>query len=514
MINTAIAALTACTVVLVACSDGPLVTPEEQLVAADELLDGNIVVTPNPSGLAPLTAELTFKAKIPVNVTTEVLGAEPLRHEHPGASTHHAISIVGLYPDAENRVEVRLRDMAQTFAVDTLVIPTDTLPTFFPTVEVVVADRDRMEAGWTLSNLGIGEGRHFSSWPVMFDTHGDIRWYMNLSFLDDLAFVLKRAANGNFLFAQGFVLYEFDMLGRQLRRWDLPGLFSHHELVEKPDGNLLVAVGRVGWETMDDYIIEVDRVSGAIVNEWDLTELLDVYRRTYFDADVDWFHMNAIFYDELDDALIVSGRNQAAVVKITNRNDLVWILAAHKGWGLAGSEANGPATADFLLTAVDANGVPYGEAVQQGDEDAPDFRWPWGQHASMILPNGNVFLFDNGLNRNFDGDASPFSRGVEYEVDKAAMTVRQVWHYGEERGPEYYSPIISDVDLLPSSGNRMIMPGIVFGSDPRAYVTEVSHPGKEVLFEAIIHLKNLSGTAPGWGGFDIVYRSERLTPYP
>ena len=95
-------------------------------------------------------------------------------------------------------------------------------------------------------------------------------------------------------------------------------------------------------------------------------------------------------------------------------------------------------------------------------------------------------MFDNGLSRNFETVGVPFSRGVEYEIDESAMTVRQVWQYGEERGPDYHSPIISDVDLLPSTGNRLIM----------------------------IHFNNLTSSGSlSWGDFDLVYRSERLSPY-
>ena len=503
----AFAILVGCTLALVACDDDDgLLIPQQRHVTIDSLLDGDFAVTRNASGLTPLVAEVTFQSRVPVNVTTEVLGSEPLRHEMPGVGTVHKIPILGLYPDRENRVEIRLSDTELTFAVDTVVIPTDTLPSFFPTVEVTAADRSRMEGGWTLSSLAIGTGGGFHSWPMMFDSNGDIRWYMDLSFLDGFVFVVKRAANGNLIFAHDFVVYEYDMLGRQFRRWDIPGFDAHHELVEKPDGSFLVAVDVVGRGTVGDHIIEVDRVSGAIVNEWDFREILDVYRRTFVDRGGDWFHMNAIFYSEADDALIVSGRNQSAIVKVTNNNELIWILGPHSGWGLAGVDADGHDTSEFLLTAVDADGVPYPDSVQQGYEDAPDFRWPWGQHAAMILPNGNLFLFDNGFTRNFDEDAAPFSRGVEYEIDESAMTVRQVWQYGEERGPDYYSPIISDVDFLPSTGNRLIMPGIVNQPGPSAFVTEVSYPGKEVIFEAII--KKLGGP-----GVFSVYRSERLPIY-
>ena len=75
----------------------------------------------------------------------------------------------------------------------------------------------------------------------------------------------------------------------------------------------------------------------------------------------------------------------------------------------------------------------------------------------MILPNGNLFVFDNGRKRNFSGDpltadSSDYSRGVEYAINEVAMTVTQVWQYGKERGSAFYSPIISDVDVPGADG--------------------------------------------------------------
>jgi arylsulfate sulfotransferase len=94
------------------------------------------------------------------------------------------------------------------------------------------------------------------------------------------------------------------------------------------------------------------------------------------------------------------------------------------------------------------------------------------------------------------------------------MTFRQVWQYGEERGAAFYSSNISDVDHLPDTGNRLIMPGNVYGADRRAFVTEVTYPSQAVVFEAIIHFKDMLGNGMGWGQIDLVYRSERMPIYP
>jgi arylsulfate sulfotransferase len=235
-------------------------------------------------------------------------------------------------------------------------------------------------------------------------------------------------------------------------------------------------------------------------------QILDQDRTTYLDVPEDWFHMNSVWYDSRDGSLVVSGRNQTAVVKISSDGELLWILGPHRGWV--------EPWAGRLLTAVDDTGTPFEESIQLGDaEPGPDFRWPWGQHAAMYLPNGNVFLFDNGFIRTWSSLAPLFSRGVEYEIDEERMTVRQVWQYGEERGSPYYSTIISDVDHLPITGNRLIMPGLV-QQDRKAFVTEVAYPSGDLIFDAVIDFKRALGTGAGWGQFDLIYRSERLTLYP
>src|SRR6185503_6124841 len=87
--------------------------------------------------------------------------------------------------------------------------------------------------------------------------------------------------------------------------------------------------------------------------------------------------------------------------------------------------------------------------------------WPYHTHAAKVLPGGNIMLFDNGTFR-----ASPpepklpatenYSRAVEYRVDAAAMSVTEVWSYGGSAEDLFYSPFISDADLMPQTGNVLI----------------------------------------------------------
>lgn len=472
------------------------------------------MVTLDPNGFAPLTAVVELSAVAPVSVDIEVLGADPLAHAFLHVDSVQSFPVLGLYAGTDNRVVVTVTEPGVRIASDTLVVTTLPLPESFPAITVQSAQHSSMEDGLTIASFSAADGGTFASWPFAFDANGDIRWYLDLSRFDDTVFGVEPLANGNLVTAYGRSIYELDLLGRTVREWTIPGYWYHHDVIELPNRNLLVAVAKDGPPTIDDHIIEIDRATGVVVNEWDLRQVLDVDRRDFLGNATDWLHMNAIWYDERDDTIIVSGRNQG-IAKVTRNNELVWILAPHRGWGAAGPEGDGFDTADFLLIAVDAQGVPYTDDIQQGTSAAADFDWVWGQHAPMLLPNGNLLVFDNGVNRNF-GSAPLFSRGVEYTIDEDAMTVRQVWSYGEQRGADYYSSIISDVDYLPRTGNRLIAPGFIDdgAGPPTAYVTEVDPDRGDVIFDARIDMKNLASTGSGWGQFDIVYRAERMRLYP
>jgi arylsulfate sulfotransferase len=203
------------------------------------------------------------------------------------------------------------------------------------------------------------------------------------------------------------------------------------------------------------------------------------------------------------------------VIKVTRDNRLKWILAGRTGWGPAGWDGTGPDPTPYLLTAVDANGSPFGPVIQSGLAADPAFDWTWGQHCPSLLPNGNLFCFDNGFRRWFQGLGGLYSRGVEFAIDEKALAVRQIWQYGQDRGVDLYSTIISSADRLPVTQNRLISPGIVQippGSLAICYskMIEVTYPAGQVVFEATSHFKNLMSQTAGNGGFDLTFRSHRI----
>ncbi len=482
-------------------------------------------VSVNPSGIAPLTAELNLSTTKPSKASITVLGANPVHHDFEGLQTSHTLPILGLYPGRMNQVIVSVSNK-EYIAFDTIEIMPDTLPTYLPNIQIEMAKTVLMEPGMNLNTLSISDGTFFQPYPMMYDFNGDIRWVLNFEGIHP-GFVapMERLANGNLLFEDGGSILEYDMMGRQQSSVAMPSVYeAHHDVIKMPSGNYLVAVNKTGSQVLhngsmknsvEDFMIEIDGNSGALIHEWDFREILDVDRSNFVDVNsqlsYDWFHMNAVYYSPSDDCFIVSGQRQG-LVKVDRMNNLKWILAPHKGWGNAGFDGNGPPTSPFLLTAIDKLNRPFSNEVQEGTLKHSDFNWTWGQHAPLLLPNGNLLVFDNGLNRNF-ASSEVYSRAVEYQINELDGTIKEVWSYGESRGLETFSAIISDVDYLPQTGNILFCPGIRLGHK-YSKIVELSYPSGTKVFEATMNFKDTRATGQGFGQFDLTYRAERLSLYP
>ncbi|MEM7551482.1 MAG: aryl-sulfate sulfotransferase [Bacteroidota bacterium] len=455
----------------------------------------------NPSGVAPLTAKVSLTIDMPASMQMRVVGqhgaSSDIVREVPTPSTSFDLTILGLYPDFLNQVELTFLDeQGNIIGLETFSIQTDELISDMPEITIDQIDASAITPGFNLVNYFGHDGEFLPQRPFMFDEFGDIRWYLDFSDHPTLSTLfydngLNRLENGNFIMGDGRsgFLYEINMLGQVQNTWNLMenGLGFHHHVIEKPNGNLLVTVNDFDKSTVEDVIVEFGRTSGQIVNEWDLNESLDNSRRAWetdlADLNIDWFHANAIEFSPSDNSIIVSGRTQGTV-KLTEDNEVIWILAPHLDWGTSG---DGFDLNQFLLQPLDAQGEPIADLeVLEGEANHPDFEWAWYQHSPILLPNGNVMIFDNGDNRNYAGPGT-YSRAVEYRIDEEHMTIQQVWTYGKERGPETFSRIVSKVNYYPNEDNVLFTPGAAnFGGSSYGKAIEIDHSSGSVLFEATI----------------------------
>lgn len=474
----------------------------------------------NPYKISPLTALLQINTESLCRASVKVLGETPIEQSFDTYSKNLNIPVVGLYPNTVNKVVVTLI-FENEKVIDTIKIQTNKVPQQFPRIEINKLDRSNMESGLHACDIHFANFGKFNSIPMIFDDQGEVRWYLDLSFDGKMVSPFQRLKDGTILMVGRHVIYEFDMLGKQLKQTLINQNYGmHHEVLELPNGNLLICVGKrdayinINEESIlsdSDFIILYDRKNSKIIKEWDLAKHLDVTRNDMnFLRPGDWLHMNGLAFVEKDSSIIVSGRNQG-LIKISWNDELQWIMSPKRNWGKSGRDSKGFDTKPFLLTAVNLEGKPYNNDVQEGVVSTNDFDFSWGPHAPKILPNGNILVFDNGFFRNYNNQNN-YSRAVEYHINETDKTLTQIWQYGKEKNNALFSSIVSDVDYLHNTKNILITSGFITPKvNHSAKIIEVDYATGKEVFEATLYYKNLKGNrSASWGQSDILYRSERL----
>lgn len=475
----------------------------------------------NPSGYGPLSAlvnvTMPVKGKFRFRVVGKNGSKSDINHAPSNITKVHRLNIFGLYGNHENTVEVSFLDNNGNERIKkSLILNTDPLPAKLPLIEVDIAKRESMDGDLTLvSYRGLG----VPFMPFIMDSFGDIRWYLDFAahpILNRISYEcgIEPLRNGNLYFGDvsNHSVFEIDFHGQVLKSWDFQGYTFHHNVIEKPNGNFLVAASKNtsqhlnGKITINDIIIEIDRISGGIVKEWDLKQCLDENRTVWMNNldnnTVNWLHNNGLYYDESDDSIILTARFQGAM-KITADNRLKWILAPHLEWG---KDRNGVDLNTKLLRPLDQSDQPIQDLdILEGRTNHPDFEWVWYPHSPSVKSPGSFLFFDNGDRRNYS-NSELYSRAVEYKIDEENMTVKQVWQYGKERGIEAYSRIQSDVDFLPNKNNILFVPGwnVDNGGKFGGKVIEVNYSSGEVVFETRISPSS---------GQQTLHRAEKISFY-
>jgi arylsulfate sulfotransferase len=481
----------------------------EDYNAAEYTLDDPYVIL-DPYNMNPLSALAMFNTSTALDITVTVGDMAYIRRVDAGRAE---VPILALYPGTDNTVTLSTGDESVTLS-----ILTEPIPASMQQYRIIISEPDRMQPGLTFCISGQGSA------SVLIDAQGTIRGYLSSIWMASGNMILQ-LKNGNFitnspiLYALPYysaALWEFNLLGKIYREYRLPG-GVHHCILELPDGNLLVDMNNPDTtDTREDYIVEIDRNTGNIVKSYNFRDILDEKRSNRGKGGMgkiielllggkDWLHLNAIQYDELHNALIISGAAQSAIVSIDKDTaNINWILGSHEAY----SDEFKP----YLLT-------PKGD----------NFEYSWAQHDPTLLPdydNNNdtidMLVFDNGALRSFTGAGieakDNYSRAVHYRVDTKNMTVEQIRQFGKEYGPELYSRHLGSVDLMENGnwficfGGRLHINGVPTDNILSAYtgkgqessrILEVSPDGIVVFDVEVSGSLNSSGAG--------TYRAERFS---
>lgn len=405
----------------------------------------NPLVKRNPYEFCPLTAVILFESPVVSEATITVLGKEPagnISHTFP-AEKQHILPIYGLYPDYENTVEIVLANGQKG------IVKIQTEP-LLP--DVPIATKINTTAEYLGNNL-VFLTAAMRSMPVGYDYKGDVRWYSSANF----AFDLKRMPNGHILigterlvkmpyFTTG--IYEIAFSGKVFKEYQSPIGGYHHDQFVMEDGNILMLTFDMYSGTVEDVCVLLDKDTGEVLRKWDYKDVLPQFPTAGSGSqdEHDWFHNNAVWYDKKTNSLTLSGRHQDAVINLDYELDengkckLNWILGDPEGWPEDMQKY-------FFKPVGDLN----------------KFDWQYEQHSCVVLPNGDIMLFDNGHFRSKNPEkrilnSQNFSRGVRYRINTEKMEIEQLWQYGKERGAEFFSPYICNVEYY-NDGHYMVHSG-------------------------------------------------------
>ncbi|MDO5538289.1 MAG: aryl-sulfate sulfotransferase, partial [Desulfovibrionaceae bacterium] len=411
--------------------------------ASPSLADATVLV--NPYFINPLCALILFKTEQPAVPTLTVHGKRNERESisHTFAEgTSHVLPVVGLYEGIKTRVTVALSTgESQDFMIEAQPLPADVCRCRNVNTSIQYFGTDFMFLTPAGKNL-----------PTAYDYAGDIRWMLT----ENTMFAIKRYKNGNIVTGSmrfchmpynSTGIVEMNLLGKVYKEYRMPGNY-HHDHFEMPDGNILVLTQDFHTSTVEDMMVLLDRETGEILKTWDYKDILpqDVAGSGSQDAH-DWFHNNALWYNEKDNTVTLSGRHQDAVINIDyETGKLNWIIGDPEGW---------PEDMQKYFFK------PVG--------DLSKFDWQYEQHACVVCPDGDIMCFDNGHWRSKNKEKylrnrDNFSRGVRYRIDTDKMEIEQVWQYGKELGESFFSPYICNVEYY-AEGHYLIHSGGIAWKD-------------------------------------------------
>lgn len=386
----------------------------------------NPLVKINPYIISPCAAVVMFKTEKATAVTITVHGkvhAADISHTFP-AATVHILPVLGLYPGYENTVDIEAyQGYKKTINMTTEPKSTGAaeLIHMSTTAEYLQGDLIFVSPAGAPDRL------------TGFDFRGDIRWYSTIL----LQMGMKRLNNGRLLVGAHRIIafpyyacgiYEMDLVGKIYKEYLIPGGY-HHDQFEMPDGDLLVLTSDMSRDTVEDVCVLLDRETGVVKKTWDYTKVITPGdSNSGLATHEDWFHNNAVWYDEKTNSLSLSGRHVDAVVNLDyDTGALRWILGDPEGWSEEKQK--------FFFKPIEGK----------------DFGWQYAQHAVSILPCGDVMCFDNGTKRSknkeqYVKNKDNYSRAVRFKINTENMTIEQTWEYGRQLGSEFFSQHISNVD--------------------------------------------------------------------
>jgi hypothetical protein len=428
----------------------------------EELVLSGLVAIENPANV--LSYFIEWQTEIPASTELEVdcddLFQVVVIEGEPIYETNHSVFLMGLIEGASCMLLARSVDQnGRSGAASLQLNEVGPLPEDLPAYTATTYQLEERATGWSL--FGVSSRQYAANESPVFlaviDDAGRYRWYH------------RREGTGPALGPWDVSLYNGNILaaGRGPIKaaiigwsgeliWEA-GFTMHHDIQPSPyTEDALIYLGYSAQncpeETIEGTVVEFDLISEQALWTWYVCDHYvpeSVYN--------DWSHLNDVEPIVEEDAMLVSSRHQSTIFKVNRTTgELLWIL---------GGEQNQFEFAD----------------------DAVFYQ----QHAPHLLDNGNILIFDNGMN-----GVREYSRALElslsFDATGSPGRVDVAWDYTDEA---HYADARSEAERL-ENGNTQLTYSLL-AETGESMILEVTPFGEEVW-----ELR----TPPDWN----LYRSERI----
>lgn len=210
----------------------------------------NIIL--NPYGDSPLTAMILFETEEeePVTIVIEGKDQNSTYTNTFKSTTKHYIPVYGLYPNTENKIEIKCGNITKTITITTDPLPNDLIPKSI--------ENNSNNLYFITSD----------TYPYALDNNNEVRWYLTKKYTKKIS----RLQNGHFLLSTDTLisnqkysgLVEIDLLGKIYKQYDLNN--GYYGSYAETDNSLLI---------LSDNLLEIDKQTGTILNTFSLKEKYD-----------------------------------------------------------------------------------------------------------------------------------------------------------------------------------------------------------------------------------------------
>lgn len=376
-----------------------VITPEKDIISEQKETDIKIkqamssnnytldspFILVNPYHISPLSAIIIFKSSNGSEVSVNINGYETVMEK---AKTY-SIPIYGLIAETKNVVTLKQGKKTKEITIDLSKTKNDLNSNVLK--ESTLKNNNEFYIVTTPLEKG----------SFGFNNKGELNWRLTPGY----SLAITRLKNGNLLLGSDEYsmlsisrkgLVEIDYLGKIHKIYDIDGGYNS-DVIELENGNFLLGTSSIRTGTNYDVIIEIDRNTAQIVNEYNLKDIINNISEKFVESIESeiWGFLNSIYYDKDTKSLILSLEGRNSIISLDyNSKKINWIFGDIKYWN-----------EDFRDYIVEYDGV-----------------YPHGAHTASLDKKGHLTLFNN----NYDGTTYDDAPCFEYKDHNSSVQVFKI----------------------------------------------------------------------------------------